>query len=231
MSKDERKNESTAVIFSKVALGVCTVVSFIVVASMVSYLFTKRSDIWKSSSIPKEIKSIELSSDAKSILNAETKKVIFTTEDASKYIKDSGYLYGPDTSQTANAKYKGDCFLSANLSNKKDRIVFSVGCFPYGQLVQAWIGTYLLPYKGYDNNLVVSSEIKFLIVGSGRNFVWSADDKAITYEEDLELSGTTKTRTIDSESGWGLIGDVALSDSNDWNVYTDSKHNFKFNYA
>lgn len=156
-----------------------------------------------STPLPK-INAIEISADGKSIvaekLYTEVKIPIFTIADAQKYLKDSGYAYNPDTFQDTNSKYAGDCFLAAVLSNNKDRIVFSTGCLP-GDLPQAWIGVYKLPYKGYDNNLIVLPEIKFLIGGSGRNFVWSADDKTITYEADLGESGLTEIRTIDSTTG------------------------------
>ncbi len=154
---------------------------------------------------PPAINKIEISADAKSILNADTKEVIFTINDTQKYLKDSGYFYNPDTFQTTNAKYEGDCFISVALSNSKDKIVFSSGCLP-GDLPQAWIGVYDIPdvcaptaYPGGECHPL--EKIKFLIGGSGRNFVWSADDKTIAYEANLGLSGMTETRTIDSATG------------------------------
>lgn len=176
------------------------------------------------------INAIEISADAKSILNAETKAVIFTIDDAQKYLKDSGYLYNSDTFQTTNAKYAGDCFLDAVLSNKRlyylapqrDQIVFSAGCMQ-GDLPQPWIGLYSIPellrgysydqcvlmsckgsYENYnckEQNCKLPAEFKFVIAGSGRNFVWSADDKTITYETDLGSSGLTETRLIYLKTG------------------------------
>ncbi len=152
----------------------------------------------------KTISAIEISVDAKSILNAETKEVIFTIEDANKYLKYSGYAYNPDTFQTTNAKYEGGCFTDAALSIKKDRIVFSSGCLA-GDLPQAWIGNFYVVGSYYKGIRIgkgpLSDKIDFLIAGSGRNFIWSADDKTITYEADLRLSGMIETRTIDSYTG------------------------------
>ena len=73
----------------------------------------------------KQIKSIELSQDKKAVLNAETKEVIFTIEETNKFLKDSGYEYNPDTFQTTNEKYRGDCFLDAALSSNKNMQRFS----------------------------------------------------------------------------------------------------------
>ncbi|MFZ2970195.1 MAG: hypothetical protein WA063_03550, partial [Minisyncoccia bacterium] len=199
MAKSETKKEATSVIFSKIVLGVCVLVSLIVVASIIFYLYTKKSDAGKFLPGAKQIKSVEFSSDARSILDSKTKQVIFTIEDANKYLKDSGYAYDPDTFQDTNAKYVGDCFLDAALSNKKDRIVFSTGCLA-GDLLQAWIGVYNFSYKS-KTDLEQVPKIYFLTGGSGRNFVWSVDDKTITYEADLGLSGLTETRTIDAATG------------------------------
>ncbi len=156
-------------------------------------------------SITPRIYKIEVSADLKSVLNAETKEVIFTIEDANKYLKDFGYAYNPDTFQNSNAKYAGDCFVDAKLSNNKDRIVFSSGCMA-GDLPQAWIGVYNINWGSDPNTNCVNKnclgipKFRFLI-GGGRNFVWSADDKIITYEADLGLSGLTETRTIDAQTG------------------------------
>lgn len=148
------------------------------------------------------LNQIEISPDKKSILNSKTKETIFTIEDTKNYLKNSGYEYNPDTFQTSNSKYAGDCFNDVALSNKKDKIVFSTRCLP-GDLPQPWIGVYnitnLPPNAGAYPNPAV--HIKFLIGGSGRNFVWSPDDATITYEAGLGLSGQTETRTIDSTTG------------------------------
>lgn len=165
-----------------------------------------------------QINAIEIFFGKKSILNAETKDIIFTIGGAQAYLETSGYFYNPDTFQTTNAKYAGDCFLSAALSNNKDRIVFSTGCLA-GDLPQAWIGIYGFDDKSADNtkcgfnsnahsfsfipkvSACATSLVKFLIGGSGRDFVWFQDDKTITYEADLGLSGMAETRTIDSATG------------------------------
>lgn len=153
-------------------------------------------------SIPQN--AIEISADKKSILNARTNEVIFTISDTQKYLKNSGYEYNPDTFQTTNAKYAGECFGDAALSNKEDRIVFSTGCLP-GDLPQPWIGIYYFPYKCPPNAKCIMLKIadvpRFLIGGGGKNFVWSTNEATITYEADLGLSGLTETRTIDSNTG------------------------------
>lgn len=185
---------------------------------------------------PPAVNKIEISADAKSILNAETKVVLFSIDDAKKYLKDSGYFYNSDTFQTTNARYEGDCFLSAALSNQKDRIVFSSGCLP-GDLPQAWVGivytynkeiktasvsynTKRLPhvYKAYLT--MIKDSISFLTGGSGRNFIWSQDDKTITYEADLGLSGMTETRTIESQTG-EILGNKNKNNISDFDNYLD----------
>jgi len=194
-----------------------------------------------------QINKIEVSADAKSIINAETKAAIFTIADTQKFLKNSGYFYNPDTFQTTNAKYEGDCFLNAALSNNKDRIVFSTGCLP-GDLPQAWVGIYdsgKITKQTFDcsgfNNLITTAfacigeqnptpSIYFLIGGSGKNFVWSADDKTIAYEADLGLSGLAETRTIDSATGEIL----STADNNgkfaDSKTYKNEKLGFEFKY-
>ncbi len=143
------------------------------------------------------INAIEISTDKKSILTANTQKIIFTIEEAKTYLEKSGYAYNPDTFQTTNTKYAGECFSETSLSNKKDRIVFSTGCLP-GDLPQPWIGIYNLP-STHETEYYMP--FKFLTSGGGRNFVWSQDDATITYEADLGLSGLTEPRTIDSNTG------------------------------
>ncbi|MBU3965326.1 hypothetical protein KKG29_04010 [Patescibacteria group bacterium] len=202
------------------------------------------------------INKIEISADAKSppaadqpraeILNADTKATIFTIADTQKYLKDSGYFYNPDTFQTTNAKYEGDCFGDAALSNNKNRIVFSSGCLP-GDLPQPWIGTVYtynkevkkasdsynaerLPhvYKAYL--AIIKDSTSFLTGGSGKKFTWSVDDKTITYEADLGLSGMTETRTIDSQTGEILETKPAEGDTSDWKTYRNEKYEFEVKY-
>lgn len=186
---------------------------------------------------PPVVNKIEISPDEKSILNTETGETIFTIADAQKYLKDSGYFYNPDTFQTIDAKYEGDCFTAAALSNAKDRIVFSTGCLP-GDLPQAWIG-------GYSINNIIPPSFHFLVGGSGRNFVWSLDDKTITYEATLGLSGMTETRTIDSRTGEILerknssmptptplpsIIPISSLDISNWKTYRNKEYGFEFKY-
>ncbi len=180
----------------------------------------------------KKVNSIEISQDKKSILNSETKEAIFTIEDTKNYLKDSGYEYDPDTFQTTNAKYAGECFLSAALSNSKERIVFSSGCLA-GDLPQPWIGVYNIPNLppsagSYPNPAKL---IKLLIAGNGRNFIWSNDDKTITYKADIGLSGMTEMRTIDVGTGEIIIEAKNNKDETlDWNVYSNPEVNFTFKY-
>jgi len=74
-----------------------------------------------------------------------------------------------------------------------------------GDLPQAWIGIYnILPISKCNADAMCKMsipKIQLLIGGSGKNFVWSADDKTIIYEADLGLSGLMETRTIDSVTG------------------------------
>ncbi|MFZ2969823.1 MAG: hypothetical protein WA063_01620 [Minisyncoccia bacterium] len=206
---------------AKMILVVAMIISLGAALGIIGYVLTRqKSIITPAVSPPKTISAIELSADAKSILNAETKGVIFTIDDANKYLKDSGYAYDSDTFQDTNAKYAGDCFLSAALSNNKDMIVFSAGCLA-GDFPQVWVGVYeriitdTLKCSSNSNNyfgLMTSAyacigeqdprfSFRFLVGGSGRDFTWSADDETITYEADLGLSGLTETRTIDAMTG------------------------------
>ncbi|MBU3979126.1 hypothetical protein KJ980_06285 [Patescibacteria group bacterium] len=151
--------------------------------------------------LSRSVNAVEISADKKSILNADTKKVIFTIEEAKAFLEKSDNPYNPDP---ANPKYAGDCFGNAVLSNNKYRIVFSTDCLP-GDLPEAWIGIYNLPLQtSCPPNAACAPNpppFQFLIGGSGKNFVWSQDNLAITYEADLGLSGMTETRTIDSNTG------------------------------
>lgn len=211
---------------SSKTLAVILVIFAAAVLGVFGYILTRPKIVPSSGA---EINKIEISADKKSILNAETKKVIFAIEDAQKYLRDSGYFYNPDTFQTTNAKYEGGCFLDAALSNGKDRIVFSTGCLP-GDLPQAWVGVYTRPC------ISCASEpaIKFLTAGSGRNFAWSQDDKTITYEADLGLSGMAETRTIDAGTG-EILGEengsaTIYPETKDWQIYRDEKCGFEINY-
>lgn len=228
------KKESLGLYLAKMILAVGLIVSFGALLGAAGYL----TNNFKSAApiIKKEINKIEIAGDRRSIINAETKEIIFTSEDAKKYLKDSGYEYDPDFFQTTNAKYSGDCFLDASLSNNKDRIIFSAGCLQ-GDLPQAWIGIYDSGRitKQSDcasyNNLIqtvsacigeqnIEPSMYFLIGGSGRNFVWSTDDKSITYVADSGLSGMTEIRTIDPITGEILERKIETKlDMSEWLTY------------
>lgn len=240
----------------KLILAVAVIVFIGTVLGVAGFLTTKPKPIRPPGP---QLNRIEISADKKSILNAETKAIIFTIDDAKKYLKDSGYEYNPDTFQNTNAKYEGDCFTDAALSNRKggiikntnnsaeSRIVFSTGCLS-GDLPQAWVGVYYFGIKELmldcsvvgksciDNkqNPVLTSVFQFLIGGSGRNFAWSSDDKTITYEADLGLSGMTETRIIDSQTGEVLDrkGAPVITDSikEGWKRYVSSYMDFSVEY-
>lgn len=183
------------------------------------------------------LNNIEISSDQKSILNADTKKVIFTIEDAKAFLQKSGYTYNPDTFYNTNAKYLGDCFGDAALSNNKYRIVFSAICLP-GDAPQPWIGIYNLPLQtNCPPNAACAPNpppFQFLLGGSGKNFIWSQNDLNITYEADLGLSGMTETRTIDSNTEEILEKKSSTLTPNtetaNWKTYTNEKYGFEIKY-
>lgn len=175
-----------------------------------------------------QINKVEISADRKTIINAESGEVIFRIDDSKKYLKDSGYFYDPNTFQDTNAKYEGDCFLDAALSNKKDRIVFSTGCLP-GDLPQAWIGIIELYYHFNENNNP-NTILKFLAAGSGRNFAWTVDGKNISYEAVLGLSGKTETRVINLETAEIIKNASDKNESSGWKLYSDKANSYEFQY-
>ncbi len=182
-------------------LAVGSIILFLLIFATTLFLKSQKSTITPIQPTQPKINAIEISSDQKSILNADTKKVIFTIEEAKAFLEKSDNPYNPDP---ANPKYAGDCFGNAVLSNNKYRIVFSTDCLP-GDLPEAWIGIYNLPLQ---TNCPPGAAcmpnppaFQFLISGSGKNFIWSQDDATITYEANSGLSGMNETHTIDSQTG------------------------------
>lgn len=206
--------------FPKFILFVIIVFSVGAVLGIAAFLFDNSALVRPPIKSPApKVNAIEISADQRAIINSDTKEIIFTIEGAQAYLERFGYLYNPDTFQTTPAKYEGNCFLSAALSNSKDRFVFSAGCLA-GDLPQPWIGIYDLSKSGIESGVkcglnsdsrefgfipkasaCAQTLVQFLIGGSGKNFIWSDDDTTITYEADLGLSGMTETRTIDSGTG------------------------------
>lgn len=181
-----------------------------------------------------KLNSIEVSSDAKSILESESGKVIFNIEDANKYFKSSGYASEPDASQAAGGMAADDCFLDAVLSNSGEQIIFSTGC-PAGDLRQPWIGIYNIKWKSGSTTDCAGRDcaeiprFKFLINGSGKGFAWSVDDEAITYESVMGLSGMTKTRSIDSSTR-EVVERKNIQIISDWKTYASDTSGFEIKY-
>jgi len=251
MAKNKTKKEPLHLLISKFALGFSFVASLITISIVSVYFFAIDTGGGEIKKAP-NVKSIVISEDRRSIIDFETGRTILTTEGAQSYLETSGFAYDPNTFQTTNAKYAGDCFTSAVLSNNKDRIVFSTGCLS-GDLPQAWIGAYYsgaftkqtLDCTGLNSSLIPTAfacigeqnpqpSIYFLIGGSGRNFIWSQDDRAITYEADLGLSGLTETRTINSVTGEILEKKNNLSandlETKDWQECKNEKYGYEVKY-
>jgi len=214
----------------KLILAVVIFISFLIVFGVIGQLVKNKRAI-NPPSVLQTIKNIEISSDKKSILNVETKKLflrlvrrinIFTRRDMNII----PMLFLNNISETTNAKYGGDCFLDASLSNNKDRIIFSTDCLE-GDLQQAWVGVYDMSRPCSINAdgdwtclHVVNLKFNFLIGGSGKNFIWSTNDKTITYEADFRLD-FTDNRTIDSQTGEILENQ---------RTYKNEKYGFELKY-
>jgi len=243
------KKESLSIIFVKTLLAVLLFAGIGTIIIGGGYLVREYSKNGVSNKIPshpiqKEISAIEISADKKTIINIETKEVIFTIDETKKYLQ--GFEYVPGTIQDKISKYLGNCFREASLSNNKKRIVFATGCISFNDLSNGWIGIYNLPLQIKDNETNIKYNmrtkikedkkplmmpIQFLIGGSGKNFIWSSDDKTITYEADLGLSGLTKTRTINSITGKILaIENKDQHNTSDWQTYRNEEFGFEMKY-
>jgi len=159
---------------------------------------------------------IRVADDGKTVVDNNSGEVIFSIEEAKKYLKDNGYEYNADTFQSSNAKYAGECFSQAVLSYNKQEIIFSTSCLP-GDLPEAWIGVYEIsaatcslgniqtdptPAAADDcGDTGTQTNFRFVAGGGGENFVWSVDDKTVAYSAYLGLTGNTEERVIDIETG------------------------------
>lgn len=193
----DNKNKSY---FIKLILASIAFVAFLAVLGLIAQVVKNK---WAINPPPasQSIKNIEISSDKKAILNAETKEVIFTIADANKYLHEAGYGYNPDiflnkTNQTTNAKYGGDCFSDASFKvSGYDRIVFSTACLS-GDIQQPWVGIYNFPYKS-KTDLAQVPRIYFLAGDNGKNFVWLEEGFYISYDVYSEADVPMKTKKID----------------------------------
>lgn len=167
---------------------------------------------------------IAVAADGKSVINAETKETIFTIEAAQEYLNKAELAYNPNTFETTNEKYAGNCFEEAVLSNDKQKIIFSTSCL-LGDMTEAWIGVYELLIteitdsyclSDVDHNKIISSAsacigdepqwgFRFLQSGGGDNFAWSADNKNVTYDSILGLTGWSLEKTIEIETGEATV--------------------------
>ncbi len=113
-----------------ILMFIITLFSIGAVLSIAAFLFDNSALVRPPiiSPAPK-VNAIEISADQRAIINSDTKEVIFAIEGAQAYLERFGYLYNPDTFQTTPAKYEGNCFSSAALSNSKYKCVCSAFCF------------------------------------------------------------------------------------------------------
>lgn len=132
--------------------------------------------------------SVKVAADGRSVQDADTGKPVFTIEEAHRFIQDSGYDYDEDTFQTTDAKYAGDCISEAVLSHDKESIAFITSCLP-GDLPQSWIGIYR------------TDGFRFVYGGGGDTLVWADDDKSISFEAYLGLTGWTFAKSVDVATG------------------------------
>lgn len=193
-------NDKDKSFFIKLILAIVVFIIFLIVFGLMAQLMKNKRAI-NPPSTSQIIKNIEISSDKKAILNAETKEVIFTVSEAKKYLHEAGYEYNPDvflnnTNQTTNAKYGGDCFSDASFKvSGYDRIVFSTACLS-GDIQQSWVGIYNFPYKS-KTDLEQVPRIYFLAGDNGKNFVWSEEGLYISYDVYSDADEPMKTKEID----------------------------------
>ena len=88
--------------------------------------------------VAETISTIEISANKRAILDANTKKAIFTIEETKEFLQ--GFKY-------EISKYSGDCFRDASLSNNKKIVVFSTDCISSGNLSNGWVGIYNFAVK------------------------------------------------------------------------------------
>ncbi|MDD3190404.1 MAG: hypothetical protein PHI66_01800 [Candidatus Pacebacteria bacterium] len=155
---------------------------------------------------------VEKASDEKSIVNTKTKEVILTIDEVQAYLEQSGLAYDSETFMTTDAKYVGNSFNQIAVSNDRQKMVFSTYGLA-GDIPQPWIGIYELVITdsfcaSEDRAGIIPSasacigeepewQVRFLTGGGGMNFVWSQDDKTISYEADFRAeSGLDKTINI-----------------------------------
>ncbi|MCK4744791.1 hypothetical protein KAS41_01905 [Candidatus Parcubacteria bacterium] len=203
-----------AAVFTAIAIGLF--IGIAVIVNNYEYLRNNKNAIINkipNQIIQKEISAIEISADKKEVLNSETKEVIFTIEEANKYLKDS------------SMEYAGNCLTDASLRTPApDKIVFSTGCL-FKDTEKAWIGIYNIPYK-YKTDLEQSPGIYFLTSGSGRNFIWSDNGYYITYEVASKLNGMMETKKIDI---YGKIIKTKIDTAN-WQIYRNEEFGFEMKY-
>lgn len=218
---------------AKLVLVVAVIVTFGALLGVVGYLTKKSKPIQPPQKL--EVNAIEISADKKSILNAETKGVIFTISEAKKYLYEAGYEYNPDaflnnTNQTTNAKYGGDCFSDASFKiSAYDRIVFSTGCLS-GDIQQPWIGIYNFPYKS-KTDIEQVPRIYFLAGDNGKKFIWSKEGFYITYEVYSDSEELVKTKEIDIYGKIIYEKIIKTKDETvDWKTFTNKRNGFEIKY-
>lgn len=212
-------------------LGIFLIITIIIGA--IFYLKNSKPKVIQPPPKP-ALNKIEVSPDDKSIVNSETKKVIFTIEDAINYIKSSGIEINPDNQATYGGKCNGDCLVAAALSNRKGSIVFSAVWFPKGLASRPWIGVYNLPVECpaiSDTTCQPSpSSFQFLMASNGINFAWSQDDKTITYDGGMDVYISPETRTIDANNGKLLEIKPPKGTTPGGNVYKNEKYGFELTF-